>query len=157
MSTTTATVPRRKVHYGSYDEFLTDARRAVRDKAGTTGNWSLGRILEHLAIANEKSIDGFGFQVPLPVRLIAATFIKKRVLEQGLKPGVKLPQRGAAVLVPEEIDAEAALEHLCHSVERLQSETKRSPHPFFGRMALDESNRLTLRHAELHMGFVKAS
>ncbi len=153
----TATVGRRQVHYDSFDEFLADAQRAVRDKAGTTGNWSLGRILEHLAISNEKSIDGFGFSAPLPVRMIAGTFLKKRFLKRGLKPGFQLSKKAAQVLVPDEVDAATALDHLRGSVQRLQSETKRSAHPFLGRMALDESNRLNLRHAELHMSFVKAS
>ena len=113
----TATASRRRVHYNSFDEVLADAERAVQGKAETTGNWSLGRILEHLAIANEKSIDGFGFQAPLPVRMIAGTFLKKRLLKNGLKPGFQLSKRGAQVLVPEEINADAALDHLRRSVE----------------------------------------
>ena len=153
----TATASRRQVRYNSFDEVLADAERAVEVKAETTGNWSLGKILEHLAIANEKSIDGFGFQAPLPVRMIAGTFLKKRFLKNGLKPGFQLPKRGAQVLVPDEINADAALHHLRHSVARLKSEAKRSPHPFFGSMALEESNCLNLRHAELHMSFVKLS
>lgn len=147
---------RRKVRYDSFDSFLTDAQRAVQENAATTGKWSLGQILEHLAIANDKSIDGFGFQAPLPFRMIGPLF-KKRVLERGLTPGFKLSKKGAAALVPGETDAGAALEHLRRSIGRLQSETRRSPHPFLGRMALDESNCLCLRHAELHMSFVKAS
>jgi len=151
----TATVPRRKISYATYDEVLSDAERAVREKAQTTGNWSLGRILEHLAIANEKTLDGFGFQAPFPVRVVARTFLKNRLLKNGLKPGFKLPRRGEKLLVPDETDADAALEHLRRSIQRLQTETKRSPHPFFGSLTLDESNRLNLLHAELHMSFVK--
>jgi hypothetical protein len=151
------TAPRRQVRYNSFDEVLEDAERAVHGKAETTGNWSLGQILEHLAIANDKSIDGFGFQAPFPVRMIAGTFLKRRFLEKGLKPGFQLPKRGVEVLVPDEIDAGSALDHLRRSVQRLKSESKRSPHPFFGRMALDESNCLNLRHAELHMSFVRLS
>jgi hypothetical protein len=153
----TATVSRRPVHYDSFDEVLADAQRAVRDNAGTTGNWSLGRILEHLAIGNEKSIDGFGFMAPLPVRMVAGMFLKKRLLAHGLKPGFRLPKRAEQILVPEEIDPNDALDHLRRSVQRLQTETKRSPHPFLGRMVVDESNRMNLRHAELHMSFVKAT
>jgi hypothetical protein len=153
----TKTAPRRRVQYESYDEVLSDAERAVRDNVQTTGNWSLGRILEHLAIANEKSIDGFGFQAPLPVRLIARTFIKGRVLKNGLRPGFQLPNKAATILVPDETDANAALERLRLSIQRLKTENKRSPHPFFGSLKFDESNCLMLRHCELHMSFVKAS
>jgi hypothetical protein len=150
-----AAAPCRKVRYESFDQIVSDAQRAVRDNAQTTGNWSLGQILEHLAIANEKTIDGFGFQAPFPVRLIGP-FFKKRLLEQGLKPGIKLSKTATAALVPDRTDVQAALDHLRQSYQRLDSESKRSPHPFFGRMTRDESNRLCLRHAELHMSFVKA-
>jgi Protein of unknown function (DUF1569) len=146
---------RRPVKYTSSEELVAEAERAVQQNAATTGNWSLGQILEHLAIANEKSIDGFGFAVPKPIQLIAKLFIKKKVLRDGLKPGVKLPARGQKVLVPDETDPNAALDHLRQTVTRLQTETKRSPHPFFGPLTRDESNSLMLRHAELHMSFVK--
>lgn len=151
----TATASRRKVRYESFEHVVSDAERAVREKSATTGNWSLGQILEHLAIANEKTIDGFGFQAPFPIRMLGP-FFKNRLLEKGLTPGFQLSNKGAAVLVPGETDDKAALDHLRRSFERLQSESKRSPHPFLGRMSLDESNRLCLRHAELHMSFVKA-
>ena len=70
----TATDSRRKVRYESFDQIVSDAERAVREKSPTTGNWSLGQILEHLAIANEKTIDGFGFQAPFPFRLVGPLF-----------------------------------------------------------------------------------
>lgn len=151
----TTTVPRRKVSYTSFDDVLSDAERAVRDKAQTTGNWSLGRIIEHLAVANEKALDGFGFQAPLPVRLIASIFLKGRLLKHGLKPGFRLKPKAEKILVPDETDPNAALDHLRSSIQRLKSESQRHPHPFLGALTLDESNCLNLRHAELHMSFVK--
>jgi hypothetical protein len=150
------TAPCRKVRYESFEQIVSDAERAVRDQARTTGNWSLGQILEHLAIANEKTIDGFGFQAPFPIRMVGPLF-KNRVLKRGLTPGFRLSKRASAALVPDETDVQAALDHLRRSFKRLDSESKRSPHPFLGRMTLHESNRLCLRHAELHMSFVKTS
>jgi hypothetical protein len=151
-----AIAPCRKVRYESFDQIVSDAERAVRHQAQTTGNWSLGQILEHLAIANEKTIDGFGFQAPFPIRMVGP-FFKNRVLERGLTPGFRLSRRAAAALVPDETDVGAALDHLRQSFKRLDTESKRSLHPFLGRLTLHESNRLCLRHAELHMSFVKAS
>jgi hypothetical protein len=153
MSTTAP--ERRRVNYTCFQDLEADAEKAVQSKAPTTGNWSLGQILEHLAISNEKSIDGFGFAAPRPVQLIARLLVKKRVLKNGLKPGVRLPATGQKQLVPGETDPAAALDHLRRSLKRLQSESKRSPHPFFGSMTEQESNRLMLRHGELHMSFVK--
>jgi hypothetical protein len=149
----TATSTRRRVRYASLDEVVTDAERAVSANSATTGNWSLGQILEHLATANEKTIDGFGFSAPWPIRTVGP-FFKKRVLEKGLTPGFNLSSKAAAILVPGETDAAAGLDHLRKSTERLKSEQKRAPHPFLGNMTLDECNRMCLRHAELHMSFV---
>ena len=152
----TATPPRRRVRYTTLDEVVDDAARAVRANSATTGKWSLGQILEHLAIANDKMIDGFGFQAPLPIRTVGRYFLKKRLLVKGLTPGFNLNPRAAAVLVPDEIDATAALEHLRQSTERLKTEQKRSAHPFLGPLSVDECTQLCLRHAELHMSFVTA-
>jgi len=152
----TATAPCRKVRYESFEQIVSDAERAVRERSETTGKWSLGQILEHLAISNEKTIDGFGFQASLPIRMVGP-FFKKRLLERGLTPGFQLSKKASAALVPGETDAQAALDHLRQSFQRLHSESKRSPHPFLGRLSIDESNRLCLRHAELHMSFIKAS
>jgi hypothetical protein len=150
----TATATRRRVRYHSIDEVVADAERAVSANATTTGNWSLGQILEHLAIAHDKMIDGFGFSTPWPVRTIGRLVFKKRILTKGLTPGFKLSSKAAAVLVPGETDAEAALQHLRQSVERLKTEQQRSPHPFLGPMNPQESTQMCLRHAELHMSFV---
>jgi Protein of unknown function (DUF1569) len=150
----TATPTRRRVRYASFDEVIADAQRAVSANSATTGNWSLGQILEHLAIANEKTIDGFGFSTPWPVRTIGRLVFKKRLLEKGLTPGFNLRPKAAAILVPGETDAAAGLDRLRRSTERLKSEQQRAPHPFLGPMTLDESDRMCLRHAELHMSFV---
>ncbi len=150
----TATTTRRRVRYASIEEVVAEAERAVSANAPTTGNWSLGQILEHLAISNEKAIDGFGFSAPWPVRTIGRLVVKKRLLQKGLTPGFKLSPKAAAVLVPGETDAAAALEHLHKSVERLKTEEKRAPHPFLGPMTIEEGNQMCLRHAELHMSFV---
>ncbi len=121
----TATPARRRVRYSTLDEVVDDAARAVSAKSATTGKWSLGQILEHLAIANDKMIDGFGFQAPLPIRTVGRYFLKKRLLVKGLTPGFRLNPRAAAVLVPDETDATVALEHLRQSTERLKTEPKR--------------------------------
>ncbi|HEV8001590.1 MAG TPA: DUF1569 domain-containing protein [Planctomycetaceae bacterium] len=150
----TATLTRRQVRYASLDEVVADAERAVSANSGTTGKWSLGQIIEHLAVANDKLIDGFGFRAAWPLRTAGRLFFKKRVLAKGLTPGFNLSPKAAAVLVPGETDAAAALVHLRKSTERLKFEQKRSAHPFLGPLTVDECNQLCLRHAELHMSFV---
>jgi len=148
--------PRRQVHYTSFDEVLADAERLVRAGALTTGNWSLDQILGHLAVAMEKSIDGLPGKHPWYVRLLGRYIIKPRILKHGMKPGFKLPLEAEEWAVPAPGgDAFVTLERLRRAVGRLRSESTRSPHPVFGPMPAAEWDRLHLRHAELHLSFVR--
>lgn len=153
---TTPTPVRRTVKYASFDDVLADAERLVRAQAATTGNWSLDQILGHLAIAMERSIDGFGRQAPWMIRLVGRFLVKPRVLKHGIKPGFKLPPEAERDSVPAPGgDPTATLERLRLAIGRLRSDSTRRPHPFFGPMPAAEWDRLHLLHAELHLSFVK--
>jgi hypothetical protein len=153
---TAATAARRTVHYATFDDVLDDAERLVRARAATTGNWSLDQILGHLAIAMEKSIDGFDRKAPWPLRLVGRFIVKPRILKHGMKPGFKLPAEAEKISIPAPGgDPVAALERLRRAIGRSKSDQTRCPHPFFGPMPASEWDRLHLRHAELHLSFVK--
>jgi hypothetical protein len=153
----TATIPaRRTVQFASFDDVLADAERLVRARAATTGNWSLDQILGHLAFAMEGSVNGFNRKAPWPLRLVGRFVVKPRILKHGMKPGFKLPPEAEKMSVPAPGgDPAAALERLRRAIQRLKSDTTRQPHPFFGPMPAAEWDRLHLRHAELHLSFVK--
>ncbi len=147
---------RRTVHYASFDEVVADAERLVRAGATTTGNWSLDQIFGHLAIAMERSVEGFSRKAPWPMRLVGRFLIKPRILKHGMKPGFKLPAEAEKTSVPPPGgDPQVALERLRRAVARLKSDATRQPHPFFGPMPAAEWDRLHLRHAEMHMSFIK--
>ncbi len=148
-------LPRRRVQYADLDDLLADAERLVDLQAPTTGNWSVGQILEHLALVMDKSIDGFETP-PLPwvVRLVFRLFLKKKILNRPMQPGLKLPKRAEQEIVVDSIDERKALAHLKQAVQRLKTETDRKPSPILGRLSVDEWNRLHVRHAEMHMSFI---
>jgi len=150
----TKTCPRRQVEYRSLDEFLADAGRLVDADATTTGNWSLGRILEHLTTVMNKSIDGFQSKAPLPMRLVARYLLKQRILTKKMAPGFQLPPQAATEIVPAEIDRHEALAHLRQAIERLRQVPGRVESPFLGPLDIEQWNQLHCRHAELHMSFV---
>ena len=150
----TKTVTRREISYASLDKVAADAERLVAGGAATSGSWSLGQILEHVAMVMDKSIDGFEVWPPLPVRLVGRWFLKKRFLREGMPAGFQLKGPLAKELLPPEVDPQQALDHLCRAVERLKSGQTRAVHPFFGTLTLDESNRINCRHAELHFSFI---
>jgi len=154
MTIDTKTAPRRELTYATLDEVVTDAERLVAANATTTGNWSLGKILEHLATVLDKAVDGFENRPPLPVRLVGRWFLKKKFLRDGMPAGFQLTGGIAKEILPDETDTQQALEHLRKSAERLKNHKEDIAHPFFGPMTHEEILAINCRHAELHMSFV---
>jgi hypothetical protein len=150
------TTPRRRpVNYRSLTEVLTEAETAAASGAATTGNWSLGQILEHLATAIDRSIDGFNFTVNWPTRLLGRFVFKRRMLRDGMPTGIRLKGSAIKDLVPPATTVEAGLASLRRAIGRFQTEGRRAAHPVFGTLSPEESLALQLRHAELHMSFVE--
>jgi hypothetical protein len=143
---------RRTVRYPTYDELLKDAERiATSDQVETLGNWSVGQIFKHLADAIESSIDGSGFVLPWPIRVVFTMLMKRKYLYDSLPAGFKAPKR----FQPEPIDAKEALDALRSAIGRVNSETDRVMHPAFGQITREEWDQFNLRHCEMHMSFIK--
>jgi hypothetical protein len=145
---------RRNLHFERFDDVLADAQRLVEaERVVTSGNWTLGQILFHLAQAIHMSVDGAEFPTPWYVRMFGRMF-KRRILRR-MPAGFKLPPTAQKQLQgPGDTDVHEALDSLQVAVRRLQQDPHRAPHPVFGQMTLDEWNQLHLRHAELHLSFV---
>lgn len=144
---------RRELRFESFDEVVDDVNSHATPDAQTLGNWSVGQICEHLAVAMERSIDGYGFQAPWPIRL-GGRLLKRRILTKPMRAGFKLRGKAREVLVPEHADDAEARKRLLHAITRLREEATREPHPVFGRLTRDEYDLLHLRHAELHLSFI---
>ncbi len=143
---------RRPVRYQSYDDLLQDAERiASSDSMQTLGNWSPGQIFKHLADAIESSIDGSGFVLPWPIRIVFTMLMKRKYLYDSLPAGFKAPKR----FQPGPIDTLDALDALRKAVDRMKSETDRVMHPAFGHITREEWDQFNLRHCEMHMSFIK--
>ncbi len=59
----------------------------------TLGNWSAGQIFKHLADAIESSIDGSGFVLPLPIRVVFTALMKRKYLYDSLPAGFKAAKK----------------------------------------------------------------
>lgn len=152
---TTKVSGRRNVHFTSLDDILADVEMLT--KAGeirTLGNWSAGQVVQHLAITMNKSIDGFNFRVPWPIRVILPLFLKRRFLTQTMSAGFKLKGAAEAEMASPPIGLEDAVRNFREALARLQAELKREPHPAIGRLSLEEWEQLHCRHSELHLSFL---
>jgi hypothetical protein len=149
---TTNVTGRRAPRYESLDDVLRDAGRLAGTEVEMLGNWSLGQVFRHLAVAVVGSIDGFSFRLPRLSILVVRLFWKKRLLARGIPPGLGLSRRWESVR-PEETPVAEGLALLRAALARFRAETKRSPHPAMGTLTPDEWHRFHLRHAELHLSF----
>lgn len=146
---------RRPVNYQSLSAVLDDARFLASHPHQTVGNWSFGKILQHLADSYNNSFDGFDFKVPIIIRFVVRTFFKQKFLHNKMSPGYKLPKQAEAKLPSQEMPVEVALGNLKQAISRFEREEPRAEHPVFGKLTPEEWLQLHLRHSELHMSFVK--
>ncbi len=169
---------RRDVRVASLDDIVAELDRiepaAAPDGMGlrVTGNWSVGQILEHLAIAMERSMDGFGAlpesagAMPNGLAKLAAKAQRKRALDRehrlrsrllthAMSPG------GPSVGSDGEL-APPAQSWTPHGAARLRAAIRRvrdghameRPSPTAGPMTREEWMAYHLRHAALHLSFI---
>src|SRR5437763_16830550 len=147
---------RRVLHFDSIDQLLKEVDRlAAAERAGRLkrlGNWTLGQNLGHLATWTEYIYTGVPLKPPFFIRWILR-FQKKRFLVGPMPAGVKIPNVKGGTLGTEPVALEEGLAAYQRVLQRLKSEPPTLPSPIFGKMTHEESIALTMRHAELHVGF----
>lgn len=151
---TKTTSGRRQVRYQSMDELLADAEHMAAGNSRTVGNWTLGQILHHIAIAINMGTEQAPMMFPAPVRFLARLLMKKRVTEGSLKAGFQVPKRFASRILPPPTSVPEGLDALRSAIARWKAIPARCIHPIFGPLTPTEWEKLELRHAELHMSFV---
>jgi hypothetical protein len=143
---------RRALRYSTFQQMLDDVHLLAARPNRQLGNWTLGQICQHLAVAMDSAIDGPPFKPSWVVRLVGP-LLKKRVLTRGLDPGFQLPKRPTK-LRPAEVSTADGVAALNRAVERQQRDSARQPHIVFGKFTNDEWTQFLLRHAELHLSFI---
>lgn len=159
MTVDTKTAPRRELDFPTLSDALADAESVAAGPHETTGNWSFGQILEHLARSIDANLDGVEAKPPLPLRLFGPLMypmMKRMVFGKAMVPGFTLPARFRPQFNPDgDPPLEEALAHYRNAVERANATTELKKHPFFGIMSMEEFNTLHTRHAALHLSFVR--
>jgi Protein of unknown function (DUF1569) len=148
---------RRELRFTSFDEVVADAEMLVSSpNTRTLGNWPSERLLTHLALAINSSIDGHSLRAPWFIRLIGR-IMKKRSLTQKMSPGLKLPKKVETGFFPAAASPHEAFKRLRAAVARTKTERMTAKHPVLGKLTHDEWTQLHLRHSELHLSFVVPS
>jgi hypothetical protein len=144
---------RRELHFATLDEMLAEAERlAAARNVRALGNWRLGQALGHLAAAMNMAVDGATLRAPWLIRMMGR-MMKKQVLKK-MRPGYSLPASAAKELIPPAtMSTDEGIKRFRTAVARLKATPNRAPSPFLGRLTRDESDRLQMCHAELHLSF----
>lgn len=91
----TQTVQRRKLHFDSIEELLKELSCIETDyRAGllrTTGNWTAGQILSHIAAWIEYGYDGYPMKPPMFLVKWILRLMLPKMLRDGMRPGVHIP------------------------------------------------------------------
>lgn len=144
---------RRSLRFFRFDEIMPEVDRLIAGGHRTVGEWSLGRICNHLASAIQWSVEGSPVLLPWPIRFWLGPVAKRWTFKHERLPfRIKLP----AKMVPKEnVDDRAEAEALRATIAYyLAHPSKRAIHPIFGRLSHEEWDRLHLLHSAHHLGFV---
>ncbi|MDB5335110.1 MAG: hypothetical protein JWN70_729 [Planctomycetaceae bacterium] len=156
MAVNTAQVSgRRKLHFADFSQLLADVDYVATHPCHTLGNWSVGQILDHLAVAANAPFDGFGgFKASWFTRNLIVPFVKNNLLTKPMKAGFQMPKEATAMFPSADVTPQVGYSRLKQALARFSSELPKFPHPVLGDLAFQEWVAVTLRHAELHLSFI---
>ena len=147
----------RSLHFDRLEEAVAEVDRLAGSQVETTGNYTFGQILEHLArtfdiVSGHKELS---FKPNLVMRTFARSMLSK-ILNGPPQPGFELPAAAQGEFWPEsDVPIEEALKHFHEAFARYQATQPLPKHLFFGKMSQEQHDQLQCRHCELHLGFVK--
>ena len=160
MIDTGKTHDRRKLRFDSIDALLADVDGIVAaDKAGKlrrAGNWSAGQAFNHLASWINFAYEGFPMKTPWFIRLMLRWMKLKSYLTKAMDPGIKIPGSPNGTYATDPMSTDEGAKKYRQALARLKTrEPAKFDSPAFGKLSDDDRIRLNLRHAELHLSFLR--
>lgn len=149
---------RRALRFDSLETALADAAMLAeaeqRGSLRSTGNWTLGQALGHLAYWARAPFEGYPDvnTAPWYIRVIARPF-KGYLLNGKLPAGTRIPKAPEGTYGIDLMETEEGLSRLREAFGRLSKESPSVPNVVFGKMSHNEWIQFNLRHAELHLSF----
>lgn len=160
MPVDTKKVKRRPLRFNTLDEMLAEANRiGAADAAGTLkrlGNWTAGQNFSHVAAFIDYGYDGFPAAFTNPPWFVKLMFklMRGRILSKGMPQGVSIPHISGGTTGADDVSTQEGLKRLTSAAAKLKAAPPPIHSEAIGPLSHEDSIRLALRHAELHMGFV---
>ena len=146
---------RRTLSFRSLDDIQADVEALDGAAVRTTGNWTAAQIVQHVTDVITLSVDGFGFKVALPLRVLGR-LLRSQALSKPMRPGFNVPEAMRARLPSDQLAFEQAVASLRQAIGRTRSERMTKASPFLGAMMHEDWVNLHCRHAEMHFSFMHA-
>lgn len=154
-------VKKRSPKFSDFDVMMADVMQLAERGYEKGGNWNLAQVSSHIADWMLFPIDGFPVP-PLPIRMIfwvmkktVAPGMKRKILAEGFKGGTMTAPE--TVAKPDDFSDQQGIEKLRNAVDRLKAH-KGALHasPLFGEMDMAMAVKVSLLHAEHHLGYLEA-
>lgn len=151
------TPQRRMLRFESIDQALAEVDRlAQAERAGRLrrlGNWTLGQSLGHLAAWVDYAYTGAPLKVPFFIKWFLR-LQRRKFLYGPMRSGARIPGVEGGTLATDPLPLEEGLRRFRLAMERLKTHAPTAPNVILGPLAHEEWIALTMRHAELHLGFL---
>ena len=143
---------RRIVKFVLLGEVMADVEQLLAGHT-TIGSWSLGQILNHLALTIRMSMEGFPVKFPRSVRRLFGPVGRHLCFGLGRLPeGFRAPE---AYIPSPGLDAATQAENLRTEIERFGVFTGRlDEHPLLGHLSPSQWERFHFLHCAHHLSFV---
>ncbi len=142
---------RRPLQFDALENVVEEAELLLCDGYRRVGNWSLGRICDHLSNAFNYSRDGFPAMKPWLIRKMARTLFLRRILARKLIH-LRLPAP-----IPTAYDGtdEEGVRRLAAGIEQFKKpDGKFADHTILGTLNCDQWLQFHLWHSEHHFSFL---
>ncbi len=151
---------KRELKFNSFDELMSEVHSLQEKGYVSSGNWTLGQACSHLADWIQYPMEGFP-KPPLPVKFImwlvkitVGPGMKRKILKEGFSGG--MPTAPQSVVTAEEMSDQQGIEKLQSAIDRLRSfDGEFYPSPLFGPTDRETLTRVSLLHAEHHLGYLE--
>lgn len=126
----------------------------------SNGNWTLGQACGHLADWVRFPMDGFP-KAPLPIKAMMWVMkhtigpgMKRKIMSEGFKGGMMMVPE--TVPKPDQMTDQQGVNKLQETVNRVMAyQGELQPSPLFGPMDKETLIKVSLLHAELHLGYLE--
>ncbi|MCC6675527.1 MAG: DUF1569 domain-containing protein [Phycisphaerales bacterium] len=157
----TRSAPRRSLRFNDFNAIRRDLEALeaahIAGRLTTSGNWTPGQNLAHLAAFANYPYDGYPSEIANPPWLVrfACGFMKKKLIHKHMSPGVKIPGIPSGTVGAANVPFETGLHTFRAALDRMEKTPPTIKNPILGRLTHEEWMQMQCRHAELHLGFLK--